>query len=434
MRSSSPEEPGPIPAPRRGRLPWLRILVVILLAGIVGGGFVLIQVLRTPQTSPPVFTLPQQAGGMCPVNGAALNTSSGRPALNAVAAVSANDVWAVGSLASQALIEHWNGSLWSVVPGPAISTGGELNGISALAANDIWAVGGTYPEGAAQVRRGFTLHTLIEHWNGQQWSIVPSPDAVQVAQPAAGKPPQGLNRLMSIAAVSANNVWAVGSAEQSASGQSTLHSIPLVEHWDGSHWSIVPLPTIGGDATLKAVTAVSAGEVWAAGYSAPRGTFPPKPLFAHWDGHTWNFMQGPDTGFYGAEPAAISASAVNDVWAVGNKPGNTNPGPLLIEHWDGARWSLMPVPQLAEPAVLQGVLALAANNVWLVGGSPDYVSPPSPVVVEHWDGKKWDTLSQPRPTAGSLNGLSSVQGKIWAVGTSLIGLQAIPNTLIEKSC
>jgi hypothetical protein len=40
--------------------------------------------------------------------------------------------------------------------------------------------------------------TLIEHWNGTQWSVVPSPNLM------------GNNLLRGVAIVSANDVWAVG--------------------------------------------------------------------------------------------------------------------------------------------------------------------------------------------------------------------------------
>src|SRR5206468_9107024 len=67
--------------------------------------------------------------------------------LRGVAAVSANDVWAVGDYSNgtghqQTLVEHWNGTAWSVVPSPNVGTGHNvLNGVAAVSANDVWAVG-----------------------------------------------------------------------------------------------------------------------------------------------------------------------------------------------------------------------------------------------------------------------------------------------------
>ncbi|HEY4388878.1 MAG TPA: hypothetical protein VGN34_30885, partial [Ktedonobacteraceae bacterium] len=47
---------------------------------------------------------------------------------------------------SKTLIEHWNGSTWSVVPSPSpgsspASSFNFLNGIEALSPHNIWAVG-----------------------------------------------------------------------------------------------------------------------------------------------------------------------------------------------------------------------------------------------------------------------------------------------------
>jgi hypothetical protein len=79
-----------------------------------------------------------------------------------VAAVSTNDFWSVGTwgLDEGSGIKHWTGGAWTAVSSPNVGT---LNGVAAVAANDVWAVGngsGSPP---------------ILHWNGTQWNIVPNP-------------------------------------------------------------------------------------------------------------------------------------------------------------------------------------------------------------------------------------------------------------------
>jgi len=72
------------------------------------------------------------------------NPGSLSNSLNAVAAISANDVWAVGDSSSftdaQTLIEHWNGSSWSVVSSP-ISHISTLLSATPISTNNVWAVG-----------------------------------------------------------------------------------------------------------------------------------------------------------------------------------------------------------------------------------------------------------------------------------------------------
>src|SRR5258707_68301 len=70
---------------------------------------------------------------------------------------------------SKTLIEHWDGAHWSVVHSPNIGTSANgLSAVTAFSSSDIWAVGED-SNGKVGAR------TLIEHWNGKQWSVVQSP-------------------------------------------------------------------------------------------------------------------------------------------------------------------------------------------------------------------------------------------------------------------
>ena len=93
--------------------------------------------------------------------------------LNDVGAVSSTDVWAVGTLYSsnvvtgQALIEHWNGSYWSIVTA-LVPNADEvsLEQIAVVSANDVWAVGYYRVAGTSRYQ------TLAMHWNGISWAQV----------------------------------------------------------------------------------------------------------------------------------------------------------------------------------------------------------------------------------------------------------------------
>jgi hypothetical protein len=133
------------------------------------------------------------------------------------------NAWAVGSDANHSLIEHRNSALaWSVVPSPANEpAGGELDAITAVSANDIWAVGHSRSGSV-----GNAFEPLIEHWNGTAWTLVPSPSVT------AGN---AQDTLSSVSAIGSSDVWAVGAALQNFSVNQTL-----AEHWDGTAWQIVP--------------------------------------------------------------------------------------------------------------------------------------------------------------------------------------------------
>src|SRR6266480_2517614 len=110
---------------------------------------------------------------------------------------------------------------WTLINSPnANNQANELHGVSAAVDNDAWAVGTAYTDNTFTRSR-----TLIEHWDGTHWSVVQSPNTSA-----------SINILEAIAAVTANDVWAVGIG---ITGSSTT---PLIEHWNGTAWSIVTNP------------------------------------------------------------------------------------------------------------------------------------------------------------------------------------------------
>jgi hypothetical protein len=262
--------------------------------------------------------------------------------LYGVTAVSANDVWAVGFDANsvgiaQTLIEHWNGSSWSVVTSPNTGSGdNELFSVAAVSARNVWAVGFDVTSTGDQT-------TLIEHWNGAQWRVVPSPSSNSVEV------------LSSVAAVSANDVWAVGT--------SNIGTQTLIEHWNGSSWQVVPSPDSGGE--LRGVAAVSGSDIWAVGDSPTGGSS--QPLVEHWNGTSWQVVKSPQAGT-SSILSAVAAVSATDVWAVGSDGNGNTFFQTLIEHWNGSSWRVVPSPSPGSFSTqLLGVAGVSATDIWTVG-------------------------------------------------------------------
>ena len=95
------------------------------------------------------------------------------------------------------------------VPVPRRTKYAGFVGVLDRAPNDVWAVGGSTVDGSLYMN-------LIEHWNGSAWSIVPSPNAQWLQT-------QGID---GISARSSNDIWAVGDG-------------PVALHWNGSAWALV---------------------------------------------------------------------------------------------------------------------------------------------------------------------------------------------------
>jgi hypothetical protein len=198
-------------------------------------------------------------------------------------------------------------------PDPSSTSDDRLLGIAATSASDIWAVG-------VSVSAGVTSN-LIEHWNGSAWSIVPSPNA------SASK-----NDLYSVIALSSTNAYAVGDYED-ISGR--LHTSVL--NWNGTAWAAGASPTVGAgtfDDSLFSVSAASPTNIWAAGavYSPTSNGAPSDTLVEHWDGTSWTVVPSQDgaNGQFNELSAIIATSATN-VWAAGDyvNSGLTQDGTLF---------------------------------------------------------------------------------------------------------
>jgi hypothetical protein len=153
-----------------------------------------------------------------------------------------------------------------------------------------------------------------------------------------------------VAADSSNDVWAVGQG----------NGVGQVEHWNGQTWNIVPSPS--RVINLRAVTALSPTDVWAAGVTG--ATHIPSAVIEHWDGSSWSVVASPNPTTNGNSFLdGIAAASANDIWAVGGASGF--PSVPITEHWDGTSWSIVATP--SGVSSLNGVTALSDGTVVAVG-------------------------------------------------------------------
>jgi hypothetical protein len=336
--------------------------------------------------------------------------------LNGVTAISSTDAWAVGQFHrfagtdyDHALIEHWDGTSWTAMltPHPALPIS-ILSGVTATASNDAWAVG--YEE---DLQSGY--RTLIEHWDGSTWTIV---------QDATYK-----GWLTSGAAIAPDDVWAVGSTDYIGEG--------LIEHWDGNTWT----KTILRDAIfLRGVTAISRNDVWVVGQLSHDG-FGDYTYAAHFDGSSWNQVATPsplqrhdiDQNWL----TSVVALASDDVWAVGvvRDPDYGILDRTLVEHWNGARWQVVSSPRQGNN-VDNDFWSIAAQdrmNIWAVGSVG--IDPDFQPLIEKWDGTSWQPVATP-PTGGVLLSAAALGStmELWSTGnrvkqdryTGVLGLHVCP--------
>jgi hypothetical protein len=302
-------------------------------------------------------------------------------------AISDSEAWAVGYDKKLPVTEHWNGATWTSIPNPAFAHSVDLWAVAEVSADDVWAVGDT---------RGGAV--VIERWLGAAWSVVASPSL------------PGSAVLFSVSALSDGSAWAAG--YEYVTGGPGGGYVPLLEHWNGTRWTVSPAPTTG---TLTGITEISANDVWAVGQATsdgPGGTTT-GALILHWNGLVWTQFASPDAD---GLLRSVSAASSGDVWAVGDGTSSA-----LIEHWNGATWTIAANPSPADSS-LRSVVAQSPTDAWAVG---DYSSGPGNVrdtLVEHWNGVSW-TAVRSASVAGRTNYLFAVAGAtsgtdVWAVGSN----------------
>jgi hypothetical protein len=318
------------------------------------------------------------------------------------AARTSTDAWAVGeqfAAAGQAppppVSYHWNGFAWSIVATPTLGVSSALLAVSASAATDAWAVGfsilGRHDDG-----------TLIEHWNGTAWSVNSSLVVTGFVAELTG-----------VADLSPTDAWAVGKGNSA-----------ILEHWNGSTWSSVTIPdpdfTPGAG---QSISAVSATDIWVVGTTVNTTTGTTTAEALHFNGTAWAVVPMQQPGTNTPTISAVTAISATDAWAVGEDIGATSApgGSTLIEQWNGAKWSIVPSPTPGADPGLTGVAARGSSDVYAVGNNlPSINGGVVQGLILRWNGSTWSQDTDPTDgTYSPLFAAATVPGAAneWAVGT-----------------
>ena len=287
---------------------------------------------------------------------------------------------------------------WAVQPAPRIGTNDNTFGaVAAVSKNDVWAVGNYMPD-VAGTNQDATL-SMAAHFDGKQWTSTPTPS-----------PGPNFSTLFGVAAVP-GKAWAVGVA---LDANFDAHSV--IEAWDGAAWHLVPAPRLDTQRdTLFSATAVNDHDVWAAGIQQDRfGEF--GTLIEHFDGTAWSVVKSPNPGVSGNQLFGIASDGA-DVYAVGQRDDATTDTPLVL-HWNGGSWNDIPVPG-ASGSFLQGV-SVRNGEVWAVGQTDDATRQAKPF-AEHLSHGVW-TAQTPTGLGTPFSDVTGVAAtgpdSAWMTGTA----------------
>jgi hypothetical protein len=260
------------------------------------------------------------------------------------------DGWSLTYFNEVQYADRWHGGRWTQTP-MAVSSDPynvslQPSTVATISATDAWAFGENRVP-----RQAFdgNLGALIEHWDGIRWSVIPNPASSTK-----------VSVLRASHVFSATDILAVGRTTD-ADG----NGIPLVEHWDGTRWSVVPIPSSTSLSSLFGIGASGPNDVWVVGNQLmPGSTTLAAPLAEHWNGVTWSVVTMPDLG--NAKLTSVYASGPSDVWATIEGVGLSN----VLLHWDGTAWTTVQLPgaqEVGNAYVLWAVNGSGPHDVWVAG-------------------------------------------------------------------
>ena len=284
----------------------------------------------------------------------AATPGSAAETLNAVAGTGPDDVWVAGAMnlgapppaCDNTFFEHFNGTSWQAVPGPAGNFSEdpvEVTALAALSPSDVWAMGTQNPELSGEPG---SLN-MAAHWNGKTWAVVPTPNLGNSVSQA--DVPTG------VTAVSAADVWASGVEFTGCQAASARAGSRLAA---GGHSPVLPLALRLRPNGLRRLPGAT-GQCLV-------------PYVLHWDGKTWSLIKTPDPGAFGSALEGITALSASDIWAVGQTQSSAK-GPVqtLTERFNGTSWTVAasPDPGTAGNDELFAVASPGGRQLDAVGGA-----------------------------------------------------------------
>jgi hypothetical protein len=305
------------------------------------------------------------------------------------------------------LAEQWNGKRWSLmsVPSPgAANEFNELTGVSCTSPTFCMAVGRFGPN---------ITHIIAARWDGSTWTLLPAPN------------PGGVDATSELGSIScASDSFCVAVGDYTCAGIECPPPVrgsvqPLVERWDGSSWSVMPLPYATGHAWLTSVSCTSSTFCMAVGEHqyAVLSTFGER-----WDGSSWipvtTLNPGEALGYAFDAVTGVSCTSPLFCMAVGVFGSfDTNGFQTAAQQWNGTSWTLTatanPSPAPSGYRGMTGVSCVTSSfcvSSGLFGPSPTPLGPdPFETFAERWDGTRWSLMKTTNPGGSENdNGLWSI--------------------------
>lgn len=206
-------------------------------------------------------------------------------------------------------------------------------------------------------------------------------------------------------------------------------------------------------------------DAWAVGRTVD-DSLSTSPLVKHWDGRRWSDVRPAATEGRPTQFDAVTASGPDDAWAAGTYtdvqigsasavrmpdrlaarlPGSpasrfrggaaappATAGPIVLQHWDGTRWNRVPRPAPAEGWLrfVGDLTSFGRDSVWLTTADWNPVTNANAAQLEHWDGRTWQRTALPPAPNGAPVQPWSITGTgpddVWVTAEADAGGTATP--------
>jgi hypothetical protein len=316
---------------------------------------------------------------------------------------------------------EWDGRRWRMLrtpdPDPAsedLRAEDSLAGVSCTSSKACVAVGeytpSTFsPDGIHTVP---VTMPLAERWNGVRWSLLAVPTLPTGA---------GAGGLSAVSCTSGRACMAVSSSD---AGTGSL----FAERWDGTTWFTESMPDPGGsDAYVSGVSCTSTSFCSAVGTYLGPGSDPDQSFAERWNGSAWSLIPLPHIASPIADLSSVSCTSPSACIAVGEVSTVPFHGSFqtLAERWDGTSWSVQRTPNARGKANMLAGVSCTSSRACTAVGDTDYQQP----LLERWDGRTWTRERTPRAGVTGLAVVSCTPGMICtAVGSVTRG-----NDVAEQS-
>ena len=311
------------------------------------------------------------SGVSCPTNVRCVAVGYYRPAKFPLQATSAPP--------NYPLIETYNGRLWQIAPSPHVPPNSILVSVSCPIVTMCVAVGSTTSNSTNQT----TVESLFaESLDGNVWSVMPT-----------SSPPGTSSGLSSVSCSSSSRCVAVGNVAPSDHPSATT---PLIEAFDGGHWTPAPLPAVAqGRGILYDVACATGGQCTAVGSTEAHRTSGAALVLSS-SGTVWNPNAAAMEQHGDISLTAVACPNTTSCVVAGTSLASLDASPeKILARVSATTWDQLDV--VPTSSTIDAVTCGQASRCLLVGSTTRNSFGNTTAVIASLSGATWTPEATPTP-------------------------------------